>query len=96
MPVSGVRLCFETALRCQPAAGKRGWLPHELGRRAAGHDLPALFACARPQIDQVIGRTDDVRIVLNDQNGVAVVAQGAQNLYHAGGVLRVQARGGLI
>ena len=34
--------------------------------------------------------------MLDDQNRVALIAQGAQGLHHAGGVLGVQARGGLI
>ena len=51
----------------------------DLFRSAAGYYLAALGAAFRAQIDNPIGGFDDIQVVLDHHNGVAVVAQGVQH-----------------
>ena len=67
-----------------------------LGRRAGGHDLPAVLARARADIDQVIGGADQLQVVLDHQHRVAQVAQPAQDVDQALRVARVQPDGRLV
>ncbi len=45
------------------------------GRGALGHDVTAVLAGTRAHVDQVIGGPHHVLVVLDDQDGVALVAQ---------------------
>ena len=45
---------------------------------------------AGPEVDDVVGDRDRVRVVLHDQHGVALVAQLQQQLVHPLDVVRVQ------
>ena len=51
---------------------------------------------ARPEVDDVVGDLDHLGLVLDDQHGVALVAQPQQQLVHARDVVRVQPDGGLV
>ena len=70
------------------------------GERAAGpqpldgaleHHLAAGGAGAGAEVDDVVGDRDRLRLVLDDQHGVALVAQLQQQLVHPLDVVRVQA-----
>ncbi len=74
---------------------ERGWRA-DLSRRAGSHHLPAVFAAARAEIDHIIRGQDHLQVVLDDQDGVAQVAQAAQHVDQAAGIAMVQPDGRLI
>ena len=84
----------------QPAgeivAGDRAPARGHLRRRAHGHDAPAVPPRARPDVDDVVGRAQHVEIVLDDEHGVAQVAQAAQHLDQPRVVGGMQADGGFV
>ena len=53
--------------------------------------MAAQLAGAGPQIEQMIGRAQDVGVVLDDENGVAQVAQLFEDANQAGCIARMQA-----
>ena len=53
-------------------------------------DLAAVDAGARTEVDDVVGDRDGLGLVLDDEHGVALVAQLLQQLVHALDVVRVQ------
>ena len=70
------------------------------GQRAAGpkpvegaleHDLAAGAAGTGTQVDDVVGDGDRLRLVLDDEHRVALVAQPQQQLVHALDVVRMEA-----
>ena len=58
--------------------------------------MPAKLACARAHIDHIVGRTDRVLVVLDDDHGVALVAQALQGRDEAVVVALVQPDRGLV
>ena len=58
--------------------GRRGAHLHHLLGRALGDQLAAVLAGARTEVDQVVGRAHRVLVVLDDDHGVAEVAQALQ------------------
>jgi hypothetical protein len=74
----------------------RTLLPHDLLRRARGHDLAAAVAAFGAEVDDPVGRLDDFEIVLDDHHGVAGVDQLVQHFEELCHVVEVQAGGGLI
>ena len=68
----------------------------EVGERPLGHHAPAVRARAGAQVHQVVGRAHDVRVVLDDEHGVAQVAQAPQDAHEALRVAGVEPRGGLV
>ena len=68
---------------------------HLLGR-ALGHDAPAASAALGAQVDDPVGRLDDVEVVLDDDDGVAVVDEPVQHLQQLLDIGEVQAGGGLV
>src|SRR5581483_10593886 len=62
-------------LAAQVLAGDRTLLARHLGHRAGGDDLAAVLARAGPDVDDVVGATDRVLVVLDDNHRVAEVAQ---------------------
>src|SRR5208283_1371675 len=48
----------------------------DLGDRARGEDVAAKLARAGAEIEEVVGGADDAGVVLDDQDGVAEIAQG--------------------
>ena len=80
----------------QPAARGRHGLGGDLRERADGDDAPAMRPRPRPHVDDEVGCAHDVGVVLDDQHGVAQVAQFFQHGHEALGVARVQASGGLV
>ena len=59
--------------------------------RPGGHDVAAELPGARAQVDHVVGRPDRLLVVLDDQDGVAEVAQPEQGVEEAPVVPLVQA-----
>ena len=60
------------------------------------HDLAAGRAGARAEVDDVVGDRDRLRLVLDDEHRVALVAQLQQQVVHPLDVVRVQADGRLV
>ena len=58
---------------------------------ALEHDLAAAGAGAGAEVDDVVGDLDHLGLVLDDEHGVALVAQLQQQLVHPLDVVRVQA-----
>ena len=58
---------------------ERPRVDHQLGECAGKDDAPALLASPQPEIHEVIGHRNHVRVVLDDQHGVALIAQLAQD-----------------
>ena len=54
------------------------------------HDLAAAGAGARAEVDDVVGDRDRLRLVLDDEHGVALVPQLQQQVVHPLDVVRVQ------
>ena len=59
--------------------------------RPGVHDLAAVLAGARPDVDDVVGDPDRLLVVLDDEHGVAEVAQAHQRLDEPPVVALVQA-----
>ena len=76
-------------------AGQRVTGP-ELLDRALEHDLAAFGPGARAKVDDVVGRFDDFGLVLDDEHGVALVAEASQQAVHPGDVVRVEPDRGLV
>ena len=70
-------------------------LRHVLGR-AFRHDPPAAVAALRPHVDEPVGGFDHVEVVLDDDDGVAGLAQLVQHLEQQLDVVEVQACGRLV
>ena len=70
---------------------QRPRIVHQLGQRAGEHDAAALLARAEPEVDEVVGDRDHVGIVLDDEHGVALVAELPQDGNQPQVVARVQA-----
>ncbi len=78
------------------ASGERLGAGHDLGRRALGDDVAAETARAGAEVEHVVGVADGVFVVLDDQHGVAQVAQLLEGLNQPVVVALVQADGGLV
>src|SRR4051794_15285613 len=70
-------------------------LRHVLGRPLRDHAAAAVTAL-RPEVDDPVGRLDDVEVVLDDEDRVADVDQTLQHTEEATHVLEVEAGGGLV
>ena len=68
----------------------------DLGEDARGEELAAELAGAGAEVEQMVGGAEDVGVVLDDEDGVAEVAQVFEDADEAGGVAGVQADGGLV
>ena len=68
----------------------------DFGDRARGEELAAEFASAGAEVEQVVGGANDVGVMLDDEDGVAEVAEGVEDADELGGVAGVQADGGLV
>ena len=78
-------------LLAQVLRRQRSRLVHQPVERAGEDDAPALLAGAEPEIDDVIGDLDHVGVVLDDEHGVALIAQLPQDRDQPQVVARVQA-----
>src|SRR5262249_20995140 len=64
-------------------------LRHAL-RGAQRHNTPASVPTVWPKIDNVVGSFDDIKVVLDDEYGVAAVHQTGQHLEQALDIRKVQ------
>ena len=81
--------------RTEVGAGQRVRRARGLGR-AVEDDLAAALARARAHVDQAVGGQHHGRVVLDDDQGVARIAQAQHGLVDATHVARVQADRGLV
>ena len=65
--------------------------PRHLLGCAFGHDTAAPFAPLGSQVDDVVGRLDDIKVVFNDNDGIPLVDKLVQNVEQLPGILEVQA-----
>ena len=77
-------------------AGERIRVGHDLGRRALGDDVAAVDAGGGADVDDVVGLADGVLVVLDDDDGVADVAQVLERAEQALVVALMQADRGLV
>ena len=66
------------------------------GDGAGGEELAAELAGAGAEVEQVVGGADDVGVVLDDEDGVAEVAEVFHDADELGGIAGVEADGGLV
>ncbi len=78
------------------AAGEGAGCVHDVGGRAGGDDLTAESASARAEVEDVVGVADGFFVVLDDEDGVAEVAEGFERGDEALVVALVKADGGLV
>ena len=65
-------------------------------RRSAGEHGATTTATLGTHVDDPVGLTDDVEVVLNDDDGVAAGDETAQNVHEDADVLEMQTGGGLV
>ena len=98
LPVSG-RGCGRATISILPA---RYWpvseagFGHDLCGRAVGDEVAAVLAGAGAEVEDVVGVADGVFVVLDDEDGVAEVAEVFEGLEEALVVALVEADGGLV
>src|SRR5207245_7667837 len=80
----------------QEPAGVRAGMLRDLFGRALGDDVAALVAALGTEVDDPVRGLDDVKVVLDDDDGVPLVDELVENLEQAAGVLEVQAGGRLV
>jgi len=81
--------------REEPAGDRRLDIGEALDGAAVEH-LASPGAGARPDVDDPVGATDDLHVVLDDEHAVAPGAEGLEHLDQRLGVGRVQARARLV
>ena len=80
----------------QVGAGERRLVRLQPLHGAAVHDVTAVLARPRPDVDGPVGRADRVLVVLDDDQGVAQIAQADQGLDEPAVVALMQADGRLV
>ena len=65
-------------------------------RGAGDHDLAAAESAFRAQVDDPVGGLDDIEIVLDDDDGVAMIAQALQYGQQLRDIVEMQAGGGFV
>ena len=77
-------------------AGDGVWVGGDFGDGAGGEELAAEFAGAGAEVEEMVGGADDVGVVLDDEDGVAEVAEVLHDADELGGVAGVEADAGLV
>ena len=77
-------------------AGERGGVGLDLDGRAFGNDAPAMDTGAGAEVHHVVRLADRVLVVLDDDHGIAEVAQAVERIQQALVVALVQADRGLV
>src|SRR5215469_7431844 len=72
------------------------WVVADFGDGACGEELAAEFAGAGAEVEETVGGADDVGVMLDDEDGIAEVAELFHDADELGGVARVEANGGLV
>ena len=83
-------------VRGQLAPGVRACDRDDVVRRPDGDDFSTCIAALGPEVDQPVGRRDDVEVVLDDDQRVARRQQLAERAHQLGDVVEVQAGGRLV
>ena len=65
-------------------------------RRTCYEDLAAAMASFGAKVDDPVGRPDDVEIMLDHNDGIAVVGQAVEHRKQHFDILKVQAGGGFV
>src|SRR5690554_7901738 len=65
-------------------------MTEKIGRTASGNHLAAASAAFRADVDQPIGRLDNIQVVFDDEQGVAGVDQFAKRLQQDMDVMKVK------
>ena len=86
----------DRGLAAEILAGERLLAGLDLRRRPGRDDLAAAVARAGAEIDEVVGRLDHLAVVLDQDQGVAQVAEVPQGRQEPRVVARVQADGRLV
>ena len=60
------------------------------------HDFSTIRASFRPQIDYVVGRFNHIEVMLDDNQGIAIVDKAVERFKQGVDVVNVQASGGLV
>ena len=68
----------------------------ELLRTAAADDRSAVVAAFGTEVDDIVGGFDHVEIMLDDENGVAVIDEAVEDVQQTGDIGAVQTCGGFI
>jgi hypothetical protein len=68
----------------------------DFGNGARGEDVAAKLARAGTEVEEMVGGADDAGVVLDDEDGVAEIAQGVEDADELGGVSGMEADGGLV
>jgi hypothetical protein len=69
---------------------------HDVGGSALSDDVPAETSGSRTEVEDVVGVTDGFFIVLDDEDGVAEVAESFEGVDEALIVALMEADGGLV
>ena len=77
-------------------AGEGGGVVHDLLRGAVGDEVAAVFAGSGAEVEDVVGFADGVFVVLDDEDGVAEVAEVFEGVDEALVVALVEADAGLV
>ena len=80
----------------QVISGERPGLLCNFSRCTGSDHLPAVLAGAWAEVDHVICGGDHFQVVFDDEDGVAKIAQAAQDVDQAAGVAMVQPDGRLV
>src|SRR3954451_7509983 len=80
----------------QILTGERLRSRHDLGRTTLGNQFPAEASRIGSQIDHVVSPFDRLRIVFNDENGIAEIAKMMKRVQQPGIVSRMQPDRGFV
>src|ERR1700677_3419474 len=99
-PGGSCPFALETARRCQRGAqimtGIRSFVGRHLFGWAAGNDAPAVIAALGPQVHHPVRGLDDIEIVLDHDDRIALIAQALQHYEQLRDIGEMQTRGRLI
>ena len=80
VPLAALGRHRDLQLAAQVLGGEAAAVAHQLGVRSLEDDAPALLPRSRPEVDDVVRDLDDRPVVLDDEHGVALVAQGLEDV----------------
>ena len=61
-------------------------------RCALGHDLAPLFPAFGSKVNEVVGRLDDIHVVLDDDDRIAAVHEAIEDMDQLPGVIEMKPR----
>ena len=83
-------ILFFLHLSCKIDSSIRILAGNNLIRRTFKNKIAALVSALRAKIDDIIRRLDDIEIVLNDNDGVAIVNQTIENTDELFNIIRMK------